>query len=319
MFDLENFPKSRSAKEMLSYVTRGWYDKSYIGKWLYEFMGMELDTASEYIKTFPEQLFPETATWGLRFHEDKYGLPVREDLPIEERRMRIFKKRDLRSPMTPSRMEEYLTNAAGIEVHVADCNDPGELGYVPVHPNVFKVMFVTEDTLDMPKLRNLLDGLKQSHTSCVICDWVKVVMDYREMEKFLLKNILLRMQIPFLELLLPDGIESYAPKMRLACRGIGIAAEESMDITGILLMSKCHVPEEMKCIRTAHRYGFSCMELLRPGTETQRIRVAVCINTQTERIDVGVSVVRKNSWRFDGKILMDGSRKFNSFFEEEVL
>lgn len=168
-------------------------------------------------------------------------------------------------------------------------------------------------------LRKILQRKLPAHISFMINERVILPLNNRDLEKFLLKDILFQMRFPFLELLLPDGLESYDPKMLLACRGIGIAAEESMDITGILLMSKCHVPEEMKCIRTAHRYGFSCMELLRPGTETQRIRVAVCINTQTERIDVGVSVVRKNSWRFDGKILMDGSRKFNSFFEEEVL
>ena len=39
MLDLENFPDSRSAKAMLSYVTHGWYDRSYIGKWLCEVMG----------------------------------------------------------------------------------------------------------------------------------------------------------------------------------------------------------------------------------------------------------------------------------------
>ena len=44
--DLDNFPKSESAKRMLSYVTKGWYDRSYIGKWLYEVVGKELDGIS---------------------------------------------------------------------------------------------------------------------------------------------------------------------------------------------------------------------------------------------------------------------------------
>lgn len=33
-FDLENFPTSESAKRQLSYVTEGFYEKSYVGKWL---------------------------------------------------------------------------------------------------------------------------------------------------------------------------------------------------------------------------------------------------------------------------------------------
>lgn len=31
-FDLEQFPTSESAKRMLSYVTPGFYDNSYVGK-----------------------------------------------------------------------------------------------------------------------------------------------------------------------------------------------------------------------------------------------------------------------------------------------
>ena len=44
-FDLEQFPTSESAKRMLSYVTPGFYDNSYVGKWLYQVMGLEYDDA----------------------------------------------------------------------------------------------------------------------------------------------------------------------------------------------------------------------------------------------------------------------------------
>ena len=40
-FDLEAFPVSESARRMMSYVSQGFYDNSYVGKWLYEVMGME--------------------------------------------------------------------------------------------------------------------------------------------------------------------------------------------------------------------------------------------------------------------------------------
>ena len=42
-FDLEAFPTSESAVRMLSYVSQGFYDSSYVGKWLYQVMGMEYD------------------------------------------------------------------------------------------------------------------------------------------------------------------------------------------------------------------------------------------------------------------------------------
>lgn len=34
-FDLENFPVSESAKNMIASVSDGFYDNSYVGKWLY--------------------------------------------------------------------------------------------------------------------------------------------------------------------------------------------------------------------------------------------------------------------------------------------
>ena len=49
-------------------------------------MGRELDLATVHIEELPYQMFIDTATWGLKYHEIKYGLPVREDLSYEERR-----------------------------------------------------------------------------------------------------------------------------------------------------------------------------------------------------------------------------------------
>ncbi|MEI3522163.1 MAG: putative phage tail protein [Anaerosacchariphilus sp.] len=77
-FDLENFPVSESAKNMIASVSDGFYDNSYVGKWLYEVMGQEYDTAREIAEDILNQLFPETATWGLMYHEIKWGLPVRK-------------------------------------------------------------------------------------------------------------------------------------------------------------------------------------------------------------------------------------------------
>lgn len=110
---------------MLSYVTPGFYDNSYVGKWLYQVMGLEYDDARKLAEELQYQMFPETATWGLMYHEIKWGLPVRPNLSYEERRQLIYQKRDYKAPMTPYRMETYLKNATGFDVFVADCHDSG--------------------------------------------------------------------------------------------------------------------------------------------------------------------------------------------------
>lgn len=73
--DLERFPWSDSANRMLTYVTKGWYDKSYVGKWIYEVMGRELDLATVHIEELPYQMFIDTATWGLNIMRSSMDCP----------------------------------------------------------------------------------------------------------------------------------------------------------------------------------------------------------------------------------------------------
>ena len=53
-FDLEAFPTSESAVRMLSYVSQGFYDSSYVGKWLYQVMGMEYDDVRKIIEAISD-------------------------------------------------------------------------------------------------------------------------------------------------------------------------------------------------------------------------------------------------------------------------
>lgn len=159
--DLERFPWSDSANRMLTYVTKGWYDKSYVGKWIYEVMGRELDLATVHIEELPYQMFIDTATWGLKYHEIKYGLPVREDLSYEERRRLLREKKNTKAPMTPWRMEQILKGVTDYDVQVHDCNEPG---YYFSHPNIFSVQLEGETEVELGEVKSKVDKLKQSHT-----------------------------------------------------------------------------------------------------------------------------------------------------------
>lgn len=167
-FDLLNFPTSESAKRQLSYVSEGFYEKSYVGKWLFQVMGMEYDEARKLVEELPDQMFPETATWGLKYHELKWQLPVRENLPYEERRKLIYQKRDIKTPMTPYRMERYLESMTGLKVHVADVHDLGKFSNGFSHPNMFSVTIIGDSDLDLAEIKRILDRHKQSHTAYTI-------------------------------------------------------------------------------------------------------------------------------------------------------
>lgn len=249
-FDLENFPTSPSAVQMLGYVSQGFYYKSYAGKWLYQVMGLEYDAVLEVVESLPEQFFPEMATWGLMYHEIKWGLPVRENLSYEERRRLIYEKRDLKAPMTPYRMEQYLKTITGHEVHIADVNDPGDYGFVAAHPNMFKAYFIGNETLDSKRICEMLDRLKQSHTTYQVNHLITMVISQNK--------------------------ETFCGKLRHCC-GINHAGRNAVSFT-------------------------ICSELDFSEQET----VELTVETRTA-----------DHWSFDGSVLLDGSRQFNSVFREE--
>lgn len=204
--DLENFPTSQSAQNMLATVTPGFYDQSYVGKWLYQVMGLEFDEAERLIaEELPLQFFPETATWGLMYHELKWGLPVRDYLSYDERRKLIYEKRDQRAPMTPYRIETMLANVTGFWANIADIHDGGKYGYKVSHPNTFIAVFVGDGSLNTKAVKRLLDSAKQSHTTYTIIDRMDTVLDCTTLEQMLLRNINIKAIVPFWRTALLDG------------------------------------------------------------------------------------------------------------------
>lgn len=160
--NLEQFPTSDTAKRMMRNITgNGFYDNSYVGKWIFQVMGMEMDEARKIVEELPLQAFPETATWGLKYHEQKYGLPVKENLPVEERRRIILEKRNLKAPMTPWRMEIILKDLLGCIVSIEDINDAVN---AIEHPNKFIVHLEGDGEFGLGKAADKVNAIKQSHT-----------------------------------------------------------------------------------------------------------------------------------------------------------
>ena len=162
--NIENFPTSEAAKRMMGYITgNGSYDRSYVGKWIFQVMGIEMDEARRIIEDeLPYQAFPETATWGLRYHEEKFGLPIRENLSPEERRKLILDRRDTKAPITPWRLEKMVNSVLGCDVKVVDIHEPDNK---ITHPNTFVVYLEGEGAFSLQKGIDKINDAKQSHTS----------------------------------------------------------------------------------------------------------------------------------------------------------
>ncbi|MCM1245486.1 MAG: YmfQ family protein [Roseburia sp.] len=210
-FDIENFPTSEAAKRMMGTISEEFYRDSYVMKWLQQVMGIEWDDAARIIgEELPKQFFPETATWGLRYHEIKWQLPVRENLSYEERRKRIYQKRDFKAPMTPYKMEEYLQKITEAEVHILDCHDPGGFDFVPEHPNQFKAVFIKDGTLDSKTVIQELKRIKQSHTVyCTIEDRVIKVIDCRNIETMDVQKTGTKISVSFWSCHIFDGTDYF--------------------------------------------------------------------------------------------------------------
>lgn len=348
-FDLENFPTSESAKRMLDGVTggNGFYDNSYVGKWLFQVIGKEWDSAREILEELPDQFFPEKATWGLMYHEIKWGLPVRENLSYEERRRLIYQKRDNRAPMTPYRMEIYLTDTTGFDVHVTDVHDPGDFGYVPSHPNEFKVYFIGEGTLNVKTVIQILNKIKQSHTVYQINDWVHIVFDNTELEQFKAYKLRLNTAVNFWGLHMLNGDGCLDGSVILG--GVGrynlipgvkysegeFTIPETMDVTKASMKTEIPVEEKM-LIKNAGTLVFQiknwkCLQLdgeaLLDGSKLLDV-VRQDLNPTSNFItavetkeEVGTVTLRtrRNLAYLDGTWKLNGSKLLNSINRKEEL
>lgn len=346
-FDLADFPTSASARRMLSYVSGGFYDSSYVGKWLYQVMGLEYDSALEILETLPEQMFPETATWGLMYHEIKWGLPVRENLTYEERRKAIFQKRDYRAPMTPYRMETLLADVTGFEVHVCDIHDDGGYGFVFAHPNVFKAVFIGEGTLDSKEAHRQLDKLKQSHTVYTVNDRTEILLDSRTLETILVSNINIKARIPFWRTALLDGewlldgshlldaMRDYDLRIGLLYRQGEFVTTQAADVHSVIVCWRQELSESFGGANA--RIGFIVpfwgvltlngdvfldgSELLDKCRTEMGAAVAVHLKEDlaTESAGNATCITRRNLAYLDGSLKLDGTRKLNSLYEKEVI
>ena len=116
-------------------------------------------------------------------------------LTYEERRKIIYQKRDFKTPMTPYRMETYLSAITGFKVTVADAHDPGEFNFHPPHPNVFQVTFVGEGRLDVKEAYKAVEEIKQYHTTFRIDEVVLVEFDFKWIEKIHFDSLVMRLGV----------------------------------------------------------------------------------------------------------------------------
>lgn len=165
--DLEHFPTSDTANRMMSYIAEGFYEKSYVGKWMFESMGIEMDNARQIVEELQYQAFIETATWGLMYHEMMYGVSYSEQKTLEERRAALLEIRNFRAPMNPERVkkivESILKTPSQYEVVVTENIDP-----YTFEISILLLQEVLSKDTDYEKIREKIRSVKPSHLSFLL-------------------------------------------------------------------------------------------------------------------------------------------------------
>lgn len=115
----EKILTSDSARQMYNYVSPI-YGNSYVGLWMFQVVGLELDRMMGYFEELPTQLNPATTTWLLPLWEERYGITPEADWTIERRREAVISKRKLNAPITPEKLGDMLSALAGVLVEVIE-------------------------------------------------------------------------------------------------------------------------------------------------------------------------------------------------------
>lgn len=120
---LEGIIRSPSAKIFLRMVTKGFYDNSYIGLWMYEVIGREWDEMRRWAEGLKDEINPQTCTWSIGIWEWVYGIETNESLPIEYRRQRILAKIIGVRPINPEIIRRGVAALIGGELDEVEVND----------------------------------------------------------------------------------------------------------------------------------------------------------------------------------------------------
>ena len=100
---------SQKGKEMIQTVSPI-YEQNETMLAIFQSIGLEEEMTAELIDDILLQLYPQTATWGLKFWEEALQIPVNESMTLDARRSRILSKMQTRWPVTKGRMEAIINN-----------------------------------------------------------------------------------------------------------------------------------------------------------------------------------------------------------------
>ena len=143
---------SIKGKEMISRITP-MYANSEIEKAIYEAIGTEWDESDKLPEEVLLQLFPQTATWGLVWWEQRLKLATNLKENIEVRRGKVIAKLQSNYILNPEKMALIIKSYTGSYVGIIE----------GVAPYTFEIVIKIEEAKDIISFINIAKKLKPSH------------------------------------------------------------------------------------------------------------------------------------------------------------
>lgn len=116
---VEKIVTSEEGRRILEYLTPI-YGNSYTALWLLQVIGAQLDKAKRWTAELALQVTPQTATWTIEFWEKEYGIVPEDNWTLEQRQKNVEQKMGFFAPVTPRKLEEVASAAAGVPVEIIE-------------------------------------------------------------------------------------------------------------------------------------------------------------------------------------------------------
>lgn len=135
------------------------YNNSKFTLYVFNALGVVLSKETEFISgDFINQIFPQTATWGLDMWEYEYGIPTDRTKPIEERRAYLQSVMFKNNAMTPYRIKQFIKGITGFDIDI-------EENYAP---NTIKIYIRGYAESSINQIKNELNKKLPAHINYVI-------------------------------------------------------------------------------------------------------------------------------------------------------
>lgn len=135
------------------------YNNSKVALYLFQSIGITMEQIKDFMSldfenedNFISQIFIQTATWGLKYWEDEYGITPDPSLSYEQRRQNLITKLQYTAPITPRKIADRISSLTGIPVTVKEV----------AGTNAFDVI-LHELRLDHSEVYKFVDRISPAH------------------------------------------------------------------------------------------------------------------------------------------------------------